>query len=165
MWLQAFSQPELAMEVLEELAPVYERWTKGDKKVDAGEEPAWVEVVTEILISLLAQNNHLLRGVVGAVFSVVGKEMTAPAMDSLLAVIKQKDGDDDMDDDEEEEEDDEKKVDPALMTNLSGALGDHAADSESDIDMDDVPDEDMAKLDEKLVDAFKALGGRKDGLG
>jgi len=201
MWLQAFSQPELAMEVLEELAPVYDRWTKGDKKVDAGEEPAWVEVVTEILISLLAQNNHLLRGVVGAVFSVVGKEMTAPAMDSLLAVIKQKDGDDDMGDDEEddmdddendneeeeengnekessadedsdsseeeeeEEEDDEKKVDPALMTKLSGALGDHAADSESDIDMDDVPDEDMAKLDEKLVDAFKALGGRKDGLG
>ena len=40
-----------------------------------------------MLISLLAQNNHLLRGVVGAVFSVVGKELTAPAMYSLFAVI------------------------------------------------------------------------------
>ena len=31
--------------------------------------------------------------------------------------------------------------------------------------MNEVPDEDMAKLDEKLVEGFKALGGRKDGLG
>jgi hypothetical protein len=67
MWLQMFSQPELATEMLGELAPVYDRCSKGDKKgSEAGEEPAWVEVVNEILISLLAQNNHLLRGVVGA---------------------------------------------------------------------------------------------------
>ena len=67
MWLQMFSQPELAREMLGELAPVYDKWSKGDKKgSEAGEEPAWVEVLTEILISLLAQNNHLLRGVVGA---------------------------------------------------------------------------------------------------
>merc|ERR1719431_1720187 len=200
MWLQAFSQPELATEVLEELAPVYERWSKGDKKKSGEEEPAWIEVITEILISLLAQNNHLLRGVVGAVFSVVGKDVTAPAMGSLLAVINQKEGDadkdeeedeedeedgggddsDDEDDEEEnanekessedddtdsEEEEDDKEVDQELASKLSGALGDHAADSESDIDMDEVPDEEMAKLDEKLAGAFKALGGRKDGLG
>jgi len=196
MWLQAFTQPGLATEVLEELGPVHLRWSKGDKKTGA-EEPAWIEVVTEILISLLAQNNHLLRNVVGAVFSVIGREMTAPAMDSILAVIKKKDGDDQDDDagedsedeeiDDEVEEDDNEKdsseddtdsseeedeeqaddsvVDPALLSKLSGALGDHAADSESDLDMDEVPDEDMAKLDEKLVEAFKALGGRKDGLG
>ena len=195
MWLQVFSQPELATEVLEELAPVYERWSKGDKKKVGEEEPAWIEVVTEILISLLAQNNHLLRGVVGAVFSVVGKDVTAPAMGSLLAVINQKEGDTDKDEDEDEdnsddedgeeengnekessedddsdsddddEEEEDKEIDPDLTTKLSGALGDHAADSESDIDMDEVPDEEMAKLDEKLAGAFKALGGRKDGLG
>eukprot|EP00092_Neocalanus_flemingeri_P022359 GFUD01024250.1.p1 GENE.GFUD01024250.1~~GFUD01024250.1.p1 ORF type:complete len:705 (+),score=293.67 GFUD01024250.1:248-2362(+) len=199
MWLQMFSQPDLATEVLGELAPVYDRWARGDKKGQVeGEEPAWVEVVTEILISLLAQNNHLLRGVVGAVFSVVGKEMTAPAMDSLLAVIREKDEDDGDDDDEDEEdgdedekedgasdmesgddedgddssesedeedeEKDEKQVNPALLTKISGALGEHAADSDDDLDMDDVPDEDMAKLDQKLVEAFKVLGGRKDGL-
>jgi hypothetical protein len=66
MWLQMFSQPELATEMLGELAPVYDRGSKGDKKgSEAGEEPAWVEVMNEILISLLAQHNHLLRGVVG----------------------------------------------------------------------------------------------------
>ena len=53
--------------MLGELAPVYDRCSKGDKKgSEAWEEPAWVEVMNEILISLLAQNNHLLRGVVGA---------------------------------------------------------------------------------------------------
>merc|ERR1719431_1547837 len=179
MWLQAFSQPELATEVLEELAPVFERWSKGVKKKSGEEEPAWIEVVTEILISLLAQNNHLLRGVIGAVFSVVGKDVTAPAMGSLLAVINQKEGDADEDEEENanekessedddtdsEEEEDDKEVDQELASKLSGALGDHAADSESDIDMDEVPDEEMAKLDEKLAGAFKALGGRKDGLG
>ena len=182
--------------MLGELAPVYDKWSKGDKKgSEAGEEPAWVEVLTEILISLLAQNNHLLRGVVGAVFIVVGREITAPAMDSLQAVVKQKygedEGEDDEDDEEIDDEDDEdegqeengnekesseeedssddeeeqKNIDPALLTKLSGALGDHAADSEDDIDMDEVPDEDMAKFDEKLVEALKALGCRKDGLG
>ena len=40
MWLRVFSHPELALEVLEELAPVYGRSTKGDKEVTAGEEPA-----------------------------------------------------------------------------------------------------------------------------
>merc|ERR1719186_453555 len=140
--------------------------------------------------------------------------MTGPAIGSLLAVIKQNEGDDDEEDDDdddeeeldadgeedgaessdddeeddddddeeeldadgeedvaessdseaEEDEDDEKELNSSVMTKISGALGEHAADSDSDLDMDEVPDEDMAKLDQKLVEAFKALGGRKDGL-
>lgn len=188
MWLQMFSHPELASEVLVELFPVHDRWKKGSKK--GVEEPGWVDVVVEILISLLAQNNHLLRSVVGSVFSVIGKDLTVHSMDSLLAVLKQgnedgKDSDDDEDDEDEESEaeagddesdassesdsDDEENEDdenatqnPSLLKNVSEALGNHAADSDSDIDMDEVPDEDMAKLDEKLVEAFKAIGGRKD---
>jgi hypothetical protein len=31
------------------------------------------------------------------------------------------------------------------------------------MDMDDIPDEEMAKLDKKLAEAFKALGGNKSG--
>merc|ERR1719186_1443630 len=107
--------------------------------------------------------------------------MTGPAIGSLLAVIKQNEGEDDEEDDDddddgeedgaessdseaEEDEDDEKELNTSVMTKISGALGEHAADSDSDLDMDEVPDEDMAKLDQKLVEAFKALGGRKDGL-
>ena len=166
-------------------------------------EPAWIEVVTEILISLLAQNNHLLRTTVGSVFSVLAKDLTQTAMGSLLEVISKKDDEKDQDEeededieemeeeeeeneDEEEEEDsdsdeeadsgnsedegEESKVNDEVLKKISTALGDHAADvdgeeSESDLEMDDIPDDELARLDEKLVEAFKALGGRKDKQG
>lgn len=194
MTLQMFLQPDLGVDVLGELDAVCDRWSKGGKESKSKEEPEWIEVVTEVLISLLAQNNHLLRAVVGSVFSVLGKDLTAPAMESMLAVIKKKDegekGDDDedeeeedmdddvdedkdneddsgndSDEDEEESEDEDNDVDDDMRKKLTSALGDHAAGEESDLEMDDIPEEEMAKLDEKLVDAFKALGGRKDRRG
>ena len=54
-----------------------------------------------------------------------------------------------------------------MVVNVKNALGDHADKSEdesSDIDMDDIPEEEMDKLDEKLVEAFKMLGGSKSSL-
>merc|ERR1719454_1578960 len=88
MWLQIFLQPDLAVEVLEELKPVYSRWKSREKSSE--EEPGWVEVVTEILLSILASNNRLLRGVVGSVFAVICPQLTQPALLSLLTAIKKK---------------------------------------------------------------------------
>ena len=206
MWLQMFAQPQLAVEVLTELDAVCDRRSKKETAKDSS-EPAWIEVVTEILISLLAQNNHLLRTTVGSVFSVLARDLTLPAMGSLLEVISKKDEEKDQDDEEDEdleemeeeeeenededEEDGEEedsdsdeeadsgnsedegedsKVNDEAMKKISIALGDHAADvdgeeSESDLEMDDIPDDELARLDEKLVEAFKALGGRKDKQG
>merc|ERR1719348_224565 len=191
MWLQMFLQPELGVDVLTELDAVYDRWSVKSEK---SEEPAWIEVVTEILISLLAQNNHLLRGVVASVFSVLGRDLSSAAMDSLLSVIEKKDEgeDEDMDDDsdeveskddekkeedsedsgddseeEEEEDGDDDKVDEDMRKKLTSALGEHGAgdDSEEDLEMDDIPEDELNRLDAKLVDAFKVLGGRKDKQG
>ena len=205
MWLQMLTQPEMAADIITELESVCQRWAKETKR---GEEPEWIEVVTEVLISLLAQNNHLLRSVVASVFSVLGRELTGPAMASVLKVVQKKDegdGPDEEEDDEEDEEDEEdmdeendddnaegsessegegdkdgedseesdsevegsdeednKEVDEELKKKVSTALGDHVADDESDLEMDDIPDEELTRLDEKLVEAFKALGGRKD---
>ena len=60
-----------------------------------------------------------------------------------------------------------------LGKRIRAALGEHGEDSgpeddddddeESDMDMDAIPDEEMAKLDQKLAEAFKALGGNKSG--
>ena len=47
-----------------------------------------MEVVTEVLISLLAQSNHLLRMVVSSVFGVLSRDLTPAAVDSLLRVIE-----------------------------------------------------------------------------
>lgn len=200
MWLQMLTQPEMAAEIILELESVCQRWAK-DTKEGEESEPEWIEVVTEVLISLLAQNNHLLRSVVASVFSVLGRELTGPAMASVLKVVQKKDegdGLDEEDDADEEEEDideennegnessegeadkdgedseeseddvegsdeeDNNDIDEDLKKKVSTALGDHVAAEESDLEMDDIPDEELNRLDEKLVEAFKALGGRKD---
>ena len=60
------------------------------------------------------------------------------------------------------------QVSGELVQKVTDALGDHGAgsgdDDDDDIQMDDIPDDDMARLDSKLVEAFRALGGRKDRL-
>ena len=86
-------------------------------------------------------------------------------------------GDDEGDEEESESEDEDSEpeleeefTDKAVVSGefvqkISDALGDHGAESgEDDMDMDAVPDEDMASLDRKLVEAFRAIGGRKDRL-
>jgi DNA polymerase phi len=74
----------------------------------------------------------------------------------------------DSDSEPELEEDlaDKVTVSGELVQKVSDALGDHAEpeSGEDDMDMDLVPDEDMAVLDRKLVEAFRAIGGRKDRL-
>merc|ERR1712055_877690 len=56
-----------------------------------------------------------------------------------------------------------------LKKKLGDALGKHKEKSdgeeeEDELDMDDIPEEDMKELDKKLAEAFKAIGGRKDRL-
>merc|ERR1719458_1513047 len=174
------------------LKPVYSRWKSREKSSE--EEPGWVEVVTEILLSILASNNRLLRGVVGSVFSVICPQMNEAAMLSLLNVIRKKSqadadedddneadeenggseaedssSDDDDDDDLEEGLGDAIEVPEDLKKKLGDALGKHKEESdgeeeEDELDMDDIPEEDMRELDKKLAEAFKAIGGRKDRL-
>merc|ERR1719458_2291792 len=152
------------------LKPVYTRWKSREKSSE--EEPGWVEVVTEILLSILASNNRLLRGVVGSVFSVICPQMNEAAMLSLLNVIRKKsqaDADDDDEDDLEEGLGDAVQVPEDLKKKLGDALGKHKEESdgeeeEDELDMDDIPEEDMRELDKKLAEAFKAIGGRKDRL-
>merc|ERR550534_2449637 len=180
MWLQIFLQPDLAVEVLEELKPVYSRWKS--RQLSSEEEPDWVEVVTEILLSILASNSSLMRSVVGSVFSVISPQMNEAAILSLLNVVRKKSqGDDDEEDeddedvsgDEEDEDDDDDdeleeglgdavEVSDDLKKKLGAALGKHKeesdAEDEDDLDMDDIPEEDMKELDKKLAEAFKAIG-------
>merc|ERR1719239_642591 len=162
MWLQIFLQPDLAVEVLEELKPVYSRWKSREKSSE--EEPGWVEVVTEILLSILASNNRLLRGVVGSVFSVICPQMNEAAMLSLLNVIKKKsqsDADEDEEDDEEDDEDgseDEEDDGEADKENE----GSEAEGSSSDDDDDDDLEDGLGDAVQVSEDLKKKLG---DALG
>ncbi|CAI2347729.1 unnamed protein product [Caenorhabditis sp. 36 PRJEB53466] len=59
---------------------------------------------------------------------------------------------------EEEEEEGNASVDQELLDKLTAALGDAAAgETTSDVEMDDLDDEAMLKMDERLAAAFKAV--------
>ena len=77
-------------------------------------DPAGIEVVIEIMLSLLAQNKHILRKLVNVVFKVVCDQLTEPALASILAVLcpeeaEEESGDEDDDEDEDEDEEDEEE--------------------------------------------------------
>lgn len=90
MSLQLFSDPEIAIMSIDELQCCYERLikkSKGHKKLaDAQEEPQWVEVIVDLLLSLLSRNNHLLRSLVDSVFPHICPHLTPSAVHQILAV-------------------------------------------------------------------------------
>lgn len=92
MSLQLFSDPEMAIMSINELQCCYERLIKkpkGHKKLDdtpAQEEPQWVEVIVDLLLSLLSRNNHLLRSLVDSVFPHICPYLTPSAVYQILAV-------------------------------------------------------------------------------
>uniref|UniRef100_A0A1I7U3D8 DNA polymerase V n=1 Tax=Caenorhabditis tropicalis TaxID=1561998 RepID=A0A1I7U3D8_9PELO len=83
-----------------------------------------------------------------------------PFDESEIPTRSEEDDDSDFDEEEEEEEDDEENeaVDQELLDKLNIALGDAAPrESSSDVEMDDLDDEEMQKMDERLAAAFKAI--------
>lgn len=92
MSLQLFSDPEMAIMSINELQCCYERLikkSKGHKKLAdtfEQEEPQWVEVIVDLLLSLLSRNNHLLRSLVDSVFPHICRYLTPSAVHQILAV-------------------------------------------------------------------------------
>lgn len=93
MGLQLFSDPEMAVMSINELQCCYKRLVKNPKEhaqtnATVDEEPHWVEVVVDLLLSLLSRNNHLLRSLVGCVFPHICPYLTSSAVYQILAVSK-----------------------------------------------------------------------------
>jgi len=93
MGLQLFSDPEMAITSINELQCCYERLSKKskghNKKLDNAakeEEPEWVEVVVDLLLSFLSKNDHLFRSLVGCVFPHICPYLTPSAVYQILAV-------------------------------------------------------------------------------
>ncbi|CAL7951593.1 unnamed protein product [Xylocopa violacea] len=92
MSLQLFSDPKMAIMAIDELQCCYERLLKKSKKYKAGinkneDEPEWVEVVVDLLLSFYSKNSHLLRSLVGCVFPHICPYVTPTAIHQILAVL------------------------------------------------------------------------------
>jgi hypothetical protein len=99
---------------------------------DDGPEP--VTVLTDVLLSLLAQPSQLLRAVALASFEALTPRMTAAALDTILAVLRttgDSDGAEEKEEDSEEEGDNEQDdgADKGKRPRPSGASAADAADA------------------------------------
>ena len=104
---QLFSQDvQGTLDLLSDLHVCYEKATSrvSKKKKD---EPHWVEVVTDLMLSLLSQNRHVLRQVVNSVTALLCPHMTQKALMTIMEVINPLEDSEDDDDEEMDEDDDE----------------------------------------------------------
>lgn len=93
MGLQLFSDSQMAIVTIDELQSCYERILKKSKKYktvnkEQDDEPEWVEVVVDLLLSFYSKNSHLLRSLVGCVFPHICPYITPTAIHQILAVRK-----------------------------------------------------------------------------
>lgn len=213
---QLFSDPSMAVEVLSDLHICYDKSKKKKTKKrrsETSEEPEWIEVVVDLLLSLLSQNKHVLRQVVGSVMTVLSPHINDNALQAIVDVINPpKEGSDEENDEmevdengideesesdeEEEDENDESvedenvesgeesedenvegeeseeedvkdtsEVDEEFRNRVMAAMGKHAAtdkdDDQDSINLDDLDDEDLAKMDEALSNIFKSICKKK----
>ncbi|XP_013379455.1 myb-binding protein 1A-like protein isoform X2 [Lingula anatina] len=87
--LQLLVDEEAVSDVLKDLHICYEKSCQRRKKGKAADgEPEWVEVITEILLSLLSQPSHLVRVVVSSVFRMLCPHMTTDALQLIIDVLK-----------------------------------------------------------------------------
>ncbi|XP_034946245.1 myb-binding protein 1A [Chelonus insularis] len=89
MGLFIFSDPEMAISVINEVHSCFERFNnkkslKGTKKQ---KEPKWVDVIIDLFLSLLSKNSHLLRSLIQCVFPHICSMLTATAIHHILEVL------------------------------------------------------------------------------
>ena len=199
MGFQLFLDPVGAGEIIDDLYICAEESEKSAKSKNE-DEPKWVEVVVDSLISLMSQNKHVLRQVVNTVMALLCPHITVSALQAVIEVIdpqqdeedkeqsdenpedsdyedlndKENEADEtsdddadetsDDDDDSSEDENEKPKIDEDFKEKVKDALGDAKAESDDDnasIDMDDLDDEAMEKMDTALGQLFKQISGKK----
>jgi len=167
--VRLFDSFKESSEVVEDLTKAYEKAVdvaggekkkgKKAKKVDSEDEPKWIDIVVEMLLSLYTLNSRWIRNAVGVVFKRLVPLMSEDSVQLLLELLEPQA-------DAELLVDEEIGADGDVEEENGKAEGDD--DEESGIEEDDSDDEDdaaeddferMNRLDEELKKAVNdALG-------
>ncbi|CAL9685098.1 unnamed protein product [Knipowitschia caucasica] len=120
-----FKAPDELLDIIRDLQSCVERAHKKKRRSSPGEEqePAWVEVLVELLLSLLSQPSRHIRQVCKMVFSSVCPHVTQPALSAILKVL--------------EPEPDEEEDGGVLVTDEEPGLGKAEEEEEEGSDSDD----------------------------
>uniref|UniRef100_A0A8C5ERP3 Myb-binding protein 1A-like protein n=1 Tax=Gouania willdenowi TaxID=441366 RepID=A0A8C5ERP3_GOUWI len=165
--MHLFKAPEELLDIIKDLQSCVDRAQekkakkKSKKQATAEEEPEWVEVMVDILLSLLSQQSRHIRQVCKTVFSSIVPHLTHAALTAILDEDESDDSADDSDADDEdmkeEEEEDEtmegEEVDQNFRLELMKVLQQKKALEGSSSD-DDMDDEAMMQLDKGLSALF-----------
>ncbi|XP_051891931.1 myb-binding protein 1A-like protein [Pristis pectinata] len=145
--IQLFQVGEDSLDLLSDLHKCLEEWErkkmkKRSKHVTKKEEPEWVEVVVEILLSFLSQPSRLMRQVSKMVFMRICPHVTKEALQLILDVFKPE-----SEEDEsavivtEEFERPQTKVDCSHEDEMESESGSDESEEEEDNDGDDTADD------------------------
>ncbi|XP_020667800.3 myb-binding protein 1A [Pogona vitticeps] len=137
------------------------------------EEPEWVEVIVEVLLSLLAQSSALIRKVCKSVFGLVCQHMTKEALQLVLDVLDPKQDQDEEnavvvvedtqnrkslpDHENTNEESDESSSESS--SDESAVEGDEEEMRETDSEAEGAVDENFRAMLQNVLQAGSALGG------
>uniref|UniRef100_A0A671TXA4 MYB binding protein (P160) 1a n=1 Tax=Sparus aurata TaxID=8175 RepID=A0A671TXA4_SPAAU len=180
-----FKAPEELLDIMKDLQSCVDKAQekkakKKKKKTDQEEEPEWVEVMVDILLSLLSQPSRHIRQVCKTVFSSICPNVTAAALTAILDDEKSDGSDDEDEDDKDKDEDDEDgdeddedgdddeameeeeeameegEVDQSFRLELMKVLQQQnaLATEEDGSDDEDLDDEAMMELDKSLAALF-----------
>ncbi|GFR06092.1 myb-binding protein 1A-like protein [Trichonephila clavata] len=167
-----FREPEHISGVLEELHICCKKALHQRRHSDVidDNEPSWISVVIDILLSLLSRSSHHLRCIVNTVFPLLCPFIMKESLQPVLDVIspEKEDGEPMLVDEGEEDvqfdsgsssnesdlEDNDGKVDTKFRAKVKEALG--PAAEESDAESIVLSDSEMFKLDDSLAEAFRS---------
>ncbi|XP_055004540.1 myb-binding protein 1A-like protein isoform X2 [Boleophthalmus pectinirostris] len=168
--LHLFKAPEEMLDIIRDLQSCVERANKKKRRSKPGEEeePAWIEVLVELLLSLLSQPSRHMRQVCKMVFSSVCPHITEPALSAILKVLEPELDEADSallitddnpglsreEEEEEEEEDKEEQGEEGEEGSQEEGSGSDL-DDEENVDADDDEDEDEEELQEDVDPEFR----------
>ncbi|XP_003704944.2 MYB binding protein 1a [Megachile rotundata] len=179
MGLQLFSDPKMAVMAINELQSCYERLQKKSKKCKIGankkeDEPEWVEVVVDLLLSFYSKNSHLLRSLVGCVFPHICPYVTPTAIHHILTVLdvrsektplvitdnvdEEVSSDTDSNSNSEDESEDDSEDDENNSNSKLETSSDTNSDSNEESMNEDEDDEDETVTDRLRLAVRQALG-------
>lgn len=149
-----FSEPvhvKIARSSIKELKSCYEHYKKGKKKQskakkeeDLSSDPEWIEVLVEVLLSILSAESSVLRSVVQCVFRLLWEYLTPSAVGQIVSVLDPENESNPLtqDDSESENEDDNNGAQE------NGKESDEESEEEEEVSESDDDDDEEAEDDD-----------------
>ncbi|XP_068623401.1 uncharacterized protein Mybbp1A [Battus philenor] len=167
-----FSEPahvKIATSSIKELKSCYEYYrkektmTKANKNKTLSEEPEWIEVLVEVLLSILSIESSVLRSVVQCVFRLLWEYLTPSSIGQIVSVIDPESEADPLTQDSESEnengESDSEGINSDGESQETEKINNDDSDiSDSNIEDNDDDDDDMKIPDQLRMAVQKALG-------